>query len=91
MKQELIQQSKKDLIQEVLALELEMPVLDSKENILKELSEWFDTDINELRKEDFYKLFNQYIDDLYSYLLDYSEEELRERIRGLKEYQEGLK
>jgi hypothetical protein len=75
---------KKELIQEVLKLELEIPTKLSREEILRDLSEWFDEDIKKLRKEDFFMLFNQYIDDLYLYLVDYSVEELEERAKALR-------
>ena len=75
---------KKELIQEVLKLELEIPTKLSREEILRDLSEWFDEDIKKLRKEDFFMLFNQYIDDLYLYLVDYSVKELEERAKALR-------
>lgn len=86
LQQEFDNYSKKELIQQVLILELEIPTKEDRETTLKDLSEWFDEDIEKLRKEDFFKLFNQYIDDLCGYLSDYSIEELKERIKGLKEY-----
>jgi len=77
--------TKKQLINKVLELEQELYEISSKEDIVGDLSEWFDIEVNlNCKEKTLLKLFNDYLDELYSCLLGYSIEELEDRIEGLE-------
>ena len=83
--------TKKEQINEMLETEIKVfkSQLKSKKHkqiLINDLSEWFDMKVKKTNKKELTKLFSQYIDDLYSYLLDYSDVELKERLKGLNEY-----
>lgn len=80
---------KNDLINVVFALEKQVLEIDKKENIINDLKEWFgDFDINQ---ENYKQWFETYLEDLYSYLIDYSILDLKERVKGTKNYLKELK
>jgi hypothetical protein len=86
-----MEQTKKEQINEMLETEIKVfrKQLKSKEHkkiLINDLREWFDMEIKKTDKKELTKIFNQYLDDLYSYLLDYSDIELKERLEGLNEY-----
>lgn len=80
--------NKDKLIHECLNLNVAIFEKDKIENSIKDLNEWFDTD--KVNKRNVKKWFGSYIDDLYSYLLDYSITDLKERIKGEKKYLKTL-